>query len=94
MDINNLTDKDLAHEILREKLKSDLHAERLKELKEEFIIRGLDKFKDDTVNISITEIASSRLNTDGLKDEFGEDWYNARCIQSFSKRFNIKPTKC
>ncbi|MBF0246822.1 MAG: hypothetical protein HQL36_01920 [Alphaproteobacteria bacterium] len=67
--------------------------DRMKDAKEEFTRRGLDKALGERFSVCRSESVSWRLDTKAVKTAMGEDWCTAHSKPSLSARFTITVNK-
>ena len=49
------------------------------------------EFKGDKYTAVITQETQFRIDTTGLKKEFGEDWYTEHCMELSFSKVSVKP---
>jgi hypothetical protein len=88
---HNLSAGDLADQLGAVKAEIAALEDREKNLRHELIHRGVSESQGAAFSAQITEAIRWTLNTQTVKAEMGETWFNARCRQAAVTTVTVKP---
>ena len=88
---HNLSAGDLADQLGAVKAEIAALEDREKNLRDELIRRGVSESQGAAFSAQITEAIRWTLNTQTVKSEMGQAWWDARCRQSAVTTVTIKP---